>query len=462
MSMKQKKKNVWELADAPLREDIFSFSKAYKQFLNKGKTERECIAYAVEKLQNAGFVALEEKKHLIPGDRVYTVNRNKNLLAAVVGNAPMTAGFSLVAAHVDSPRLDLKPQPIYEDQELCFFKTHYYGGIKKYQWTSIPLSLHGVVCKTDGSVVSVAIGEAEDDPVFTVTDLLPHLAREQYEKKLGQAITGEALNLLIGSIPKDDEEETAKVKRAVLDLIFEKYGITEEDFLSAELEAVPAFSAQDLGFDRSMIGAYGHDDRICAFSALQALLDMENIPQKTSVCLWVDKEEIGSAGNTGMRSRFFENTIAQLCLLTEETPYSDMMLRSALRNGKCLSADVGAAVDPGYAEVNDNKNAAYLNHGVLLMKYTGSGGKSGASDANPEFLAEVRAIFDRQNVCWQSGELGKVDAGGGGTIAHFLAAMDMDVVDCGTPLLSMHAPFEVASKADLYMTYRAYYAFYQA
>lgn len=462
MSVKLERKNAWEVADAALRQKIFDFSEGYKAFLNKGKTERECVSYAVSMLRENGFVSLDEKTTLLPGDRVYTVNRKKNVLAAVIGTAPMADGFSLVAAHIDSPRLDLKPQPVYEDQELCLLKTHYYGGIKKYQWTCIPLALHGIVCKTDGSTVEIVIGEDRDDPVFTVTDLLPHLAREQSEKKLGQAINGEALNILIGSIPTDDKDEKEKVKTAILNLIFEKYGITEADFASAEIEAVPAFPAQDLGLDRSLIGGYGQDDRICAYGALLGLLDLETTPTKTAVCFLADKEEIGSAGNTGMRSRFFENTVAAFCAMTSGEGYSDLALRCAFSRGRCLSADVGAAVDPSYAEVNDRKNAAFLNYGVLLMKYTGSGGKSGASDASAEFFAEVRSVFDRENVLWQTGELGKVDAGGGGTIAHYLAAMDLDVIDCGTPLLSMHAPFEVASKADLYMTYRAYLVFYQA
>lgn len=462
MSIKLERKNVWDGASSELKKEIFDFSEGYKNYLNRGKTERECVSYSVSLLRENGFVSLEEKEKLLPGDRVYVVNRNKNVFAAIIGQKPVCEGFSLIAAHIDSPRLDLKPQPIYEDQELCLLKTHYYGGIKKYQWTSIPLALHGVVCKTDGTTVDVVIGEAPSDPIFTVTDLLPHLAREQSEKKLGQAITGEALNVLIGSIPTEDSEEKEKVKAAILKIIFEKYGITEADFVSAEIEAVPAFSAQDLGLDRSMVGGYGQDDRVCSYAALIGLLDINDAPKKTAICFLADKEEIGSSGNTGMRSRFFENCIAELCALTSAEPYSDLMLRRALRHAKCLSADVGAATDPTYPEVSDRKNAAFMNYGVFLMKYTGSGGKSGSSDADAEFVAKIRALFDTNGVVWQTGELGKVDMGGGGTVAHYLAALDIDVIDCGTPILSMHAPFEVASKADLYMTYRAYSVFYQA
>ncbi len=461
MSITLERKNIWESSTPELKKAVFDFSDGYKDYLNKGKTERECVLYSVSLLREKGFVPLEEKETLVPGDRVYVLNRNKNVLAAVIGQTPITDGFSLIAAHIDSPRLDLKPQPFYEDQELCLLKTHYYGGIKKYQWTSIPLSLHGVVCKKDGSVVEIVVGEDAADPIFTVTDLLPHLAKEQAEKKLGQAITGEALNILIGSIPTDNDDEKEKVKAAILNIIFEKYGIAEEDFISAEIEAVPAFAAQDLGFDRSMVGGYGQDDRICSYAALKGLFDLDK-PSKTAVCFLADKEEIGSSGNTGMRSRFFENSIAELCAKTSDAPYSDMLLRRALSKAKCLSADVGAAIDPTYPEVSERKNTAFLNHGVFLMKYTGSGGKSGSSDASAEYVAEIRALFDANEVVWQAGELGKVDMGGGGTVAHYLAAMDMDVIDCGTPILSMHAPFEVASKADLYMTYRAYLAFYQA
>lgn len=462
MSIMLERKNIWEDATPALKKSIFDFSEGYKSYLNQGKTERECVSYSVSLLKEHGFVSLEEKSALVPGDRVYILNRNKNVLAAVIGRQPVSDGFSLIAAHIDSPRLDLKPQPIYEDQELCLLKTHYYGGIKKYQWTSIPLALHGVVCKKDGTSVEITIGESQNDPIFTVTDLLPHLAREQAEKKLGQAIAGEALNVLIGSIPTDVADEKEKVKAAVLNIIFEKYGISEEDFVSAEIEAVPAFSAQDLGLDRSMVGGYGQDDRICSYAALTGLFDLTEIPEKTAVCFLADKEEIGSSGNTGMRSRFFENCIADFCAMTAKEPYSDLMLRRALSRAKCLSADVGAATDPTYPEVSERKNAAFLNHGVFLMKYTGSGGKSGSSDASAEYVAEIRSLFDANGVVWQAGELGKVDMGGGGTVAHYLAAMDMDVIDCGTPILSMHAPFEVASKADLYMTYRAYVTFYQA
>ncbi len=462
MSIMLERKNIWEKATPALKKAVFDFSEGYKKYLNNGKTERECVSYSVTLLREHGFLPLEEKTDLKAGDRVYVLNRNKNVFAAVIGQDSIADGFSLIAAHIDSPRLDLKPQPFYEDQELCLLKTHYYGGIKKYQWTSIPLALHGVVCKKDGSFVDFVIGEEETDPIFTVTDLLPHLAKEQAEKKLGQAITGEALNILIGSIPSDSEDEKEKVKAAVLNIIFEKYDICEDDFVSAEIEAVPAFPAQDLGLDRSMIGGYGQDDRICSYAALESLFALEKVPNKTAVCFLADKEEIGSSGNTGMRSRFFENCIAELCAKTMKESYSDLILRRAFSKTKCLSADVGAAIDPTYPEVSERKNTAFLNHGVFLMKYTGSGGKGGSSDASAEYVAEIRAIFDANEVVWQTGELGKVDMGGGGTVAHYLAAMDMDVIDCGTPILSMHAPFEVASKADLYMTYRAYLAFFQA
>lgn len=429
------------------------FCEGYKQFLNDGKTEREATAAAVKILESKGFSPWHRGDAVKAGDRIYVTNRGKAVIAAVIGTASLAEGIHLTAAHLDSPRLDLKQVPLYEDNELALMKTHYYGGLKKYQWTTIPLALHGVIVKRNGETVTVNIGEDANDPVFCVTDLLPHLATEQVKRSLGQGIHGEELNLLVGSRPVACDEGGDLVKMRVLEILNEKYGITEADFLSAELEAVPAGAARDLGFDRSMIGAYGHDDRVCAYPALQAICDC-TVPQQTAVMILTDKEEIGSDGNTGLCSSYFHDfmrDLADVCGTKAHIVFSA---------SQCLSADVTAAFDPTFADVNDRRNCAYFNYGVCMMKYTGSRGKSGSSDASAEFVGSVRRLFDDEGVIWQTGELGKVDMGGGGTVAAYLANLNMDTVDIGVPVLSMHAPMEVVSKLDIYMTYRACAAFY--
>lgn len=449
-------KDAWRCAP---KEKIMQFADGYIDFLNNCKTERLCTSYFEEIIKKQGYKNIDEipeNEKLNPGDKVYKVNRGKNLTFAVVGREDILNGVLLSAAHIDSPRLDLKPNPIYEDSNTVLFKTHYYGGIKKYQWTAIPLSLIGVVALKDGTVKNINIGECDDDPVFTVTDLLPHLAAEQMDKKLGKAFTGEDLNVIIGSIPSDSEKD--KYKSAICDLIKEKYGINESDFVSAELEIVPSFKAKSVGLDKSLVGAYGQDDRVCAYTSAIAAAECEN-PQKTCICFLADKEEIGSMGNTGMQSRFFENFVAELIFKTKGN-YNDLYIRKCLSNSMCLSSDVTNAVDPTYKSVNEEKNAAFLGRGVALCKYTGARGKSSTSDANAEYVAKIRAIFDNSNVAWQICELGKADVGGGGTVAQFIANLNVDTIDCGVPLLSMHAPFEISSKADVYSAYMAYKAFY--
>lgn len=448
-------KNGWEIIDENEKKNAFQFCKDYTAFLNASKTERLAICEAIKYAEEKGFCDINTIDTLKPGDKVYFNNRGKGLYAAVIGRKDATNGINFVVAHVDSPRLDLKGNPLYEDSDMALFKTHYYGGIKKYQWTSIPLSLIGVIYKKDGTKVEVSIGEEPGDPVFCVSDLLPHLAAKQMQKKGGELIEGEKLNLIIGSIPEDCEKD--KFKTAIMRLFNEKYGITEDDFVTAELEAVPAFKACDVGLDKSLIGGYGHDDRVCAYTALRAVCECEN-PKRTVACILVDKEEIGSMGNTGMKSASFEYVTAMLISKTKGD-YNELLKLETFRNSKCISADVNGAVDPNYPEVNEKNNAAFLGHGPVLTKFTGSRGKSGTSDANAEFMSEIRTVFNNNNVIWQTGELGGVDVGGGGTIAMYAANLDIEVVDCGTPLLSMHAPFEVASKLDIYMTYKAYSAF---
>ncbi|MBQ2614212.1 MAG: aminopeptidase [Clostridia bacterium] len=451
-------KNLFSKVEEQEKNQIFAFCEDYRKFISDAKTEREFCEDTCRLLESNGFVCLEEKETLKPGDKVYTVNRGKGVIAAVIGNRTMEEGINLIGAHIDSPRLDLKPNPLYEDQGIAYFKTHYYGGIKKYQWTTIPLAIHGVAALEDGTQINIMIGEKEDDPVFCVTDLLPHLATQQMTKKMSEAIPGESLNVILGNLSCEDEEIKEGVKLNVLKLLHEKYDIKEEDLISSEIEIVPAYPARDVGIDRSMIGGYGQDDRVCAYTALRAILDVKN-PEKTAVCLLVDKEEVGSMGATGMQSRYFENVMAKLCAKTTEA-YSDLLLRDCLSHSTCLSADVGAALDPNYPDVSEKRNAAILNGGILLCKYTGSRGKSGASDAGAELIAKIRRIFNNNQVAWQIGELGKVDLGGGGTIAQFVANLDMDVIDAGVPLLSMHAPFEIAGKFDIYMTYKGYREFY--
>ncbi|MCL2211993.1 MAG: aminopeptidase [Treponema sp.] len=453
-----KQKNCWESIDVKTEKEVEELASSYKQFLNNGKTERECADYISGVLAKNGFINIDTKTKikLTPGMKIYQNIRGKSVIAAVIGKKPATEGCNILGAHIDSPRLDLKQNPLYEDSELALFDTHYYGGIKKYQWTTIPLSMHGVFINEAGKKTTIRIGEEPGDPVFTVTDLLPHLAKEQMEKKASVVVEGEDLDILAGSRPYNDKDEKEKVKLLLLDLLNKKYGITEKDFTSAEIEFVPAFKASDVGFDRSLIGSYGHDDRCCAWPALQAIIAIANgkaAPGKTLVCYFSDKEETGSAGNTGARSLNFENFLAML------NSGSEIDLKLCFSHSSMLSADVNAAFDPTYAGVFDKKNSSYIGKGIVLEKYTGSGGKSGASDANAEYVAKVQAILNKNKVQWQCGELGKVDKGGGGTIALYAANLGMDVLDCGVPVLSMHSPFEVISKIDLYMTYKGYVAF---
>ena len=431
------------------------YCEGYKKFLDAGKTEREAAATAVAMAEKAGFKPFDKKAQYKAGDKIYVLNREKAVILAVIGKSNISNGVNLTAAHIDSPRLDLKQNPLYESDELGYFKTHYYGGIKKYQWPTVPMSLHGVIVRADGSKVTVRIGEDEGDPVFVVTDLLPHLAEEQYKRPATKLIKGEELNILVGSRPFRDDKISEKVKLNLLNILFEKYGIVEKDFLSAELECVPAFKAKDVGFDRSLVGAYGQDDRVCAYTAFTAIIDMKAVPEKTAVCVLTDKEETGSDGNTGMQSAFMEHFINELADAQGVKGYV------ALNNSKCLSADVNAAFDPTYASAYEANNSSYINNGVVITKYTGSGGKYGTSDASAEYMAEIRSMLQRENVLWQSGELGKVDGGGGGTIAKYVANLNVDVVDLGVPVLSMHAPMEIISKVDLYMAYRAFCAFFE-
>lgn len=438
------------LSEEEIRE-ADAYCEDYKAFLNAGKTEREVVTEAIRRAEAQGFRPFDREKPLKAGDKIYCNNRGKALLLAVIGTRPVTDGVSLAVAHIDSPRLDLKPCPLYEDEELAYFDTHYYGGIKKYQWTAIPLALHGVLVKKDGTSVTVRIGEEPDDPVFCVTDLLPHLGAEQMKRTASEVIKGEDLNVLIGSRPFCRDEGSELVKLNMLQILFEKYGITEADFLSAELEIVPAFPARDLGLDRSLIGAYGHDDRVCAYPALTAMLATET-PSYTAVAILADKEEIGSEGNTGMQSAYLRYFIADIAAAF------GVEARHVLSRSVCLSADVNAALDPIYPSVMEKKNCARLNHGVVLTKYTGSRGKSGTSDASAELMGLVRRLMDENGVYWQVGELGKVDAGGGGTVAMYVANLDVDTVDLGVPVLSMHAPLEVVAKVDVHMAHKAFYA----
>lgn len=457
-------KSAWEKISEDEFKITFDLCERYKRFLNKAKTEREFTSETEKLVRSKGYISIEELiksgEKLKPGTKVYRVGRNKTIVLAVIGQEAMENGVNIVGAHIDSPRIDLKPNPMYESNDMVFLKTHYYGGIKKYQWVTIPLTMHGVIVKRDGSMVNVCIGEDENDTVFTITDLLPHLAADQMQKKMSEAITGEGLNILSGSIPYKDDKVKDKVKLNILNLLNEKYGVVEEDFLSAELELVPKFNAVDVGFDKSMVGSYGQDDRVCAYAAIEAILDTEGV-KKTAVCILSDKEEVGSMGNTGAQSSFFVNFLADLCSLGTKN-YNDIMLRKCLSNSKMLSADVNAAIDPTFEGVYDKRNSSFLGRGIVLQKYTGSRGKSGASDANAEFVGEVRKLFNDNDVVWQCAELGKVDQGGGGTIAQFIANLNVDVLDCGVAVLSMHSPFEVTSKVDIYMSYKAYKIFYKA
>lgn len=449
------RKNGYDRISDRTGAEMESYCQGYKEFLNSGRTERECVGTAVAQAEDQGFRAYVPGQALKAGDKIYQVNRGKSVMLAVIGEETLDQGIVIGAAHIDSPRLDLKPYPLVEDSGLCTLKTHYYGGIRKYQWVSIPLELTGVIIKADGTRVKVSVGREPGDPVLTIPDLLPHLGDKQSRKPLFQGIEGEQLNLLAGSRPYPNDEGSDRVKLAVMAILNEKYGITEADLLSAELCAIPAYDAVDVGLDRSMIGAYGQDDRVCAYAALKALFDL-GTPRRTCVCMLADKEEIGSMGVSGMQSHAFDTFIAQLC------DSQGAALKDCFARSFCLSADVTAAYDPNFAEVYDKHNAAFLNGGVGLCKYTGSRGKSGASDASAELVGQVRRTLDQAGVIWQMAELGKVDEGGGGTVALFMANRNIDTLDAGTPVLAMHAPFEVTSKLDCYMTYRAMKAVYEA
>jgi aspartyl aminopeptidase len=447
---------VWDHPDQAGQEAIFAYSERYKYFLDRAKTEREAVVEIQRQAQALGFVDLSEKS---PISRGYYNHRGKSIFLVVPGRRPLTDGLRLVASHIDSPRLDLKPYPLYEDTDLAFLKTHYYGGIKKYQWLARPLAIHGVILKADGTTVELKVGEEPSDPVFTVLDLLPHLARKaQMEKKVTDAFDGEKLNVLVGSLPLGDVDTKERFKLNLLKFLEDRYGVREEDLVSGEVEVVPAGPARDLGWDRSLVGAYGQDDRACAYASLEAILSQQD-PEYTCIALFYDKEEIGSDGNTSAKSCLLEAVVE---LLLERAGESPQARRRTLLASRALSADVTGGIDPDYPEVHEKRNANKLGYGVGLHKYGGSGGKYSTSDANAEYVAWLRQVFQQHGVFWQAGELGRVDEGGGGTIAKFLASHGLEIIDCGTPLLSMHSPFEVASKADLYMTFKAYQAFFKA
>ena len=451
--------NAWKKYDEKGIKEIFDFNEGYKKFISECKTERECVKESIKIAKQHGFKDLNDVikagEKLKPGDKVYADNMGKALALFVIGEEDMEKGLKILGAHVDSPRLDLKQNPLYEDTDLAFLATHYYGGIKKYQWVTLPLALHGVVVKKDGSKIDVVIGEDESDPVVGVSDLLIHLAANQMDKKAAKVVEGEDLNVLVGSMPLNKEEKNA-VKANVLKILKEKYDFEEDDFLSAEIEVVPAGPARDYGLDRSMVMGYGQDDRVCAYTSLMATVEIEKV-DKTCVCLLVDKEEVGSIGATGMHSRFFENVVAEV--LDRTTDYSDIKLRRCLTNSKMLSSDVSAAYDPNYPSVMEKRNSAYFGNGIVFNKYTGARGKSGCNDANAEYMAELRAMMEKYDVSFQTAELGKVDQGGGGTIAYILAQYNMDVIDCGVALQNMHAPWEVASKVDVFEAKNGYIAF---
>ncbi|KEH97838.1 aminopeptidase [Clostridium massiliodielmoense] len=453
---------AWDKYSEEELKEVFLLNERYINFMSICKTERECVHEFIKIAEDNGYKnindVIAENGKLNPGDKVYANNMGKTLAMFVIGNEPFEKGLSILGAHVDSPRLDLKQNPLYEDTDLALFDTHYYGGIKKYQWVTLPLAIHGVVAKKNGEVVKVVIGEDENDPVVGISDLLIHLAGNQMDKKLAKGVEGEDLNILIGSMPIKDKEAKNRVKQNILRLLNDKYGIDEEDFVSAELEVVPAGRARHYGLDKSMVMAYGHDDRVCAYTSFEAILKVEN-PSKTCVALLVDKEEIGSVGATGMHSKFFENVVAEVMNLLGD--YNELKLRRTLTNSKMLSSDVSAAFDPNYPSVMEKRNCAYFGKGVVFNKYTGARGKSGSNDASAEYMGEIREIMEKHNVSWQTAELGKVDEGGGGTIAYILAEYGMNVIDCGVAVQNMHAPWEVVSKADVYETMRAYCAFLQ-
>ena len=450
-----KQKNGYDTMSTQQRIDMEDYCRGYMAFLNEARTEREAVKIAIEMAEDKGFVEYVDGMKLSPGDKVYCNNRSKSLMLAVIGKKSLEEGCVIAGAHVDSPRIDLKQNPLYESDELAYFKTHYYGGIKKYQWVTIPLELHGVVALKNGETIDVSIGRDPSDPQFVITDLLPHLGKEQMRKTMEEGITGEGLNILIGSIPYADEGSD-RVKLAVMSILNDRYGIVEEDFLSAELTAVPAFEVREIGLDRSLIGGYGHDDRVCAYAELKAILDLDEAPEKTAVCILADKEETGSDGVSGMQSSAFE------CFMEELCAGQNVPLRRCFKNSFCLSADVTAAFDPNFPEVSEKRNDAKLNYGMGICKFTGARGKSGTSDASAEIVGYLRRIFADAGVVWQMSELGKVDQGGGGTIAKYMANRNIDTIDAGVPVMSMHAPFEVVAKFDCFMTYLGVLAAYKA
>lgn len=455
-----KRNNAYLKMTESEKKEMNELCDGYRVFLNSGKTERECVKEAVKMAKASGFLELDSVDSLKPGDKVYKINREKNIFMAVIGTDDICNGVNIAGAHIDSPRLDLKQNPLYESMDMALLKTHYYGGIKKYQWPTVPLAIHGVIYDTDGNKREIVIGEKEDDPVFVITDLLPHLAKDQMSKKMIDGVEGENLNVLIGGMPIDAEEVNETVKFSILKLLNQRYGITEKSFISAEIEIVPAQKAKNVGLDESFVGAYGQDDRVCAYTTLRGILDVD-MPKTTSIAILVDKEEIGSCGNTGAQSAFMMMAITELiekvngkCSLTD--------LNRTISASACMSSDVSAASDPNFPSVTEANNACYAGYGVALMKYTGARGKSETSDANAEFVYSIGKVMDENGVIWQTGELGKVDQGGGGTIAQYVANLNMNVIDCGVPVLSMHSPFEVVAKSDVYMAYRAYKAFYAA
>lgn len=456
-SKERLKRNVWMRINDEELTQVYEFNQGYIDFLSRVKTEREAVDYIVNTARQNNFTDLDTVTEIKPGQKLVFSHKGKTCGLLVIGTRPLEEGLNMVVSHIDSPRLDLKAHPVYEADGIVLLKTHYYGGIKKYHWVSMPLALHGVVVKKDGKKIDISIGEKEDDPVFTIADLLPHLGKEQMEKKASEVINAESLNAMAGTLPMKDQD-SENIKKYFMQLLKDNYDIDEDDFTSAELELVPAYAAREIGIDRSMVGAYGQDDRVCAYTSLQAILEVEK-PERTALCLFVDKEEIGSTGNTGLQSLLLENIVADLLYKAGQQNY--FMVRQCLRNSFALSADVNAAVDPNYPDVFEKMNCSFLSQGVVLTKYTGSRGKSESNDANPEFLGAIRNLFDNHEVVWQVGELGKVDLGGGGTVARYMAYFGMEVVDCGVAVMGMHSPFEVVSKADVYMTYKAYKAFMQ-
>jgi len=451
------KKSAWEVWDEKTKKKVFSYCEDYKEFISINKTERTVISCCKKLAEEKGFVEISKKRELIAGDRVYKINKEKQAIFATIGEKTVTEGAKFIVSHVDSPRIDLKANPLYEDESLALFKTCYYGGIKKYQWLTLPLSLHGIVVLKNGKKIRIEIGENEKEPVFVITDLLPHLAKDQIKKTIDEGFPGENLNILVGNIPLAGKKEKEKIKKNILKILKEKYGIEENDFVSGELQAVPTGKAKDLGFDKSMILGYGQDDRVCVYASFQALLDTGN-PKETAVCILADQEEIGSRGSTSAQSAFFQYFVEEL---TEKSGIKNSQLRKVFENSKAISADVDSLLDPNFKDVHDPKNAARLSYGVILTRTTGGRGKGGSTEPTAEYIAYIRNIFDKNNVIWQPGEIGKVEQGGGGTAATYFAKFNIDTVDCGTGVLSMHAPFEVTSKADVYSTYQAYLAFYK-